>query len=96
MEFFAYHFGMLHSTKSPQQVFFTLVTAIPTLQKWPLLCFLPSTHLLAWATGSGNTDSMVLVSDPKVTQTSRCPPYSSRADTCRGRSAPRGTSVQKS
>lgn len=44
MKFYTYHFDTLHSTKSPQQVYFILVTTLPTFQKWPLSPLLHSTQ----------------------------------------------------
>lgn len=37
MKFYTYRFGTLRSTRSPQQVYFILMTTLPALQKWPLL-----------------------------------------------------------
>lgn len=99
MKFYTYRFGTLRSTRSPQQVYFILMTFFRLSRNG--LCSLFSTvhreHLLAWATGSGNTDSRGCQSlHPKMTQTSWCPSYNSRADSCRGRSNPRATSARES
>lgn len=72
-KFYIYRFGTLRSTRSPQQVYFTLMTFFRLSRNG--LCSLFSTvhreHLLAWATGSGNTDSRGCQSlHPKMTQTS--------------------------